>query len=126
MSSLLRLDRKQKNSSTLFRIRIVFLLSYSFGIETINTFIHSRSSLENHTRFQTKMGKVYTRFQTKTAQKPYPMGRDIPIWLIYGSTPPEQCIFKVIFVSKINSYLHWHKKTLKSPQLGRPSRSRRN
>ena len=38
----------------------------------INTFIHSRSSLENHIRFQTKMGKVYTRFQTKTAQKPYP------------------------------------------------------
>ena len=100
MSSLLRLDRKQKNSSTLFRIRIVFLLSYSFGIETINTFIHSRCSLENHTQFQTKTGKVYTRFQTKTAQKPYPMGRDIPIQLIYGSTPPEQCIFKVIFVSK--------------------------
>ena len=53
--------------------------SYSFGIETIKTFIHSRSSLKNHTRFQTKMGKVYTRFQTKTAQKPYPMGRHIPI-----------------------------------------------
>ena len=49
-------------------------LSYSFGIETVNTFIHSGSSLENHTRFQTKIGKVYTRFQTKTAQKPYPMG----------------------------------------------------
>ena len=28
----------------------------------------------NHTRFQTKMGKVYTRFQTKTAQKPLPDG----------------------------------------------------
>ena len=27
---------------------------------------------KNHTRFQTKMGKVYTRLQTKTAQKPYP------------------------------------------------------
>ena len=27
------------------------------------------------------MGKVYTRFQTKTAQKPYPMGRHIPVWL---------------------------------------------
>ena len=40
--------------------------------ETINTLIHSRNSLENHTRFQTKMGKVYSRFQTKTAQKPYP------------------------------------------------------
>ena len=46
-------------------------------METIDTFIHSCSSLENHTRFQTKMGKVYTRFHTKTAQKPYPMGRQI-------------------------------------------------
>ena len=33
------------------------------------------------------MGKVFTRFQTKTAQKPYPMGRHIPKWLIYASTP---------------------------------------
>ena len=33
-------------------------------------FIHSRSSLKNHTRLQTKMDKVYTRFQTKKAQKP--------------------------------------------------------
>ena len=38
---------------------------YSFGIETITTFIRPRSSLENHTRLQTKMGKVCTRFQTK-------------------------------------------------------------
>ena len=35
--------------------------------------------LENYIRFQTKIGKAYTRFQTKTAQKPYPMGRHIPI-----------------------------------------------
>ena len=61
MSSLLRLERKQKKFSLIF-----LFLSYSFGIETINTFIHSRSSFENHTRFQTKMqGKIYTRFQTK-------------------------------------------------------------
>ena len=56
----------QKNSSNAFRICIFLLLSYSFGIETINTFIHSHSTLENHTQFQTKMGKVYTCFQTKT------------------------------------------------------------
>ena len=31
--------------------------------------VHSRSSLENHARFQTKMSKVYTRFNTKQAQK---------------------------------------------------------
>ena len=47
MLSLLRLERKQKNSSNPFRIRIFLFLSYSFGIETINTFIHSRYSLEN-------------------------------------------------------------------------------
>ena len=29
-----------------------------------------RSSLENHARFQTKMSKVYTRFNIKQAQKP--------------------------------------------------------
>ena len=57
---------KQKNSSNAFQICIFLLLSYSFGIETINTFIRSHSTLENHTRFQTKMGKVYTCFQTKT------------------------------------------------------------
>ena len=72
MSSLLRLERKQNNSSNPFRICIFLFLS--FETETINTFIHSRSSLENHTRFQTKMGKVYTRFQTKTAQKTLPDG----------------------------------------------------
>ena len=82
MSSLLRLERKQKNSSNPFRIRIFLFLSYSFGIETINTFIHSHSSRENHARFQTKLGKIYTRLQTKKAQKPYLLGRQIPIWLI--------------------------------------------
>ena len=40
----------------------------------INSFINSCSSLENHIRFQTKMGKIYTRFQTKTAQKTLPFG----------------------------------------------------
>ena len=43
----------------------------------MNKFIHSQQSLENHTRFQTKIGKVYTCFQTKTAQNPYPVGRHI-------------------------------------------------
>ena len=38
--------------------------------------MHSCSSLENHTRFHTKMGKVYTRFQTKKGSKTlvYPLG----------------------------------------------------
>ena len=47
------------NKTNDFLIRTFLFLSYSFGIEKINTFKHSRCPLENHTRFQTKMGKVY-------------------------------------------------------------------
>ena len=80
--SLLRSDHKQNNSSNPFQICIFIFFSYSFGIETINTFIHSCSSLENHTWFQTKMGKIYTHFQTQKAQKACPLGWCISIWLI--------------------------------------------
>ena len=55
-----------------------FLLA-EFNMSTISTFIRSRSSLINHSRFQRK---IYTRFQTKKVQKPYSLGRHIPIWLL--------------------------------------------
>ena len=44
---------------------------------------------ENRTRFKTRIVKIYTHFQTKTAQTPYPMGRHTAIQLIYmqWSTP---------------------------------------
>ena len=38
-------------------------------------------SFENHSQFQTKMSKVYIRFQTEKAQKPYPLGWHMPMWL---------------------------------------------
>ena len=41
MLSLLRLERKHKNYSNPLRIRIFLFLSFSFGIEMINTFILS-------------------------------------------------------------------------------------
>ena len=63
MLSLLRLERQQK---ICWRIRIfLFSRCYSFGIETINTFIHSRSYPENHTRLLTKMGKSLLGFWPK-------------------------------------------------------------
>ena len=80
---------RTKNSLNAFRICIFLFCSYSFGVKRINkTFISSQRSLENPTRFQTKMGKVCTRFRTKKAQKPRPLRRHIPIWLIQRSTPP--------------------------------------
>ena len=54
---------KKKISENPFRIRAFLFLSYSFGIETINTFIHSCGSLDNH-----------TRFQEEKEQKSYPLG----------------------------------------------------
>ena len=52
----------------------------------------SRSSVWNHTRSQSKPDKVYTLSQTKTAQRPYPLGRHIPTWLFnireYPPPPP--------------------------------------
>ena len=58
---------------------ILLFLYCSFGVEKTNMFIRSRGSLENHTRFKTIMVKIYSRFQTKAAQKPYPLGRNIPM-----------------------------------------------
>ena len=74
------ITKKKNVSSNALRIRIFPFLSYSFGLETINTFIRYHTSLENHIRFQTKIGKVYTCFQS--AQKPYALGWHIHVWLI--------------------------------------------
>ena len=60
-------------------ISLSFLAIWNWKDKSVHTL---PSSLENHTRFQTKMGTVYTSFQAKTAQKPYPMGRHILIWLL--------------------------------------------
>ena len=53
----------------------------------LRTVPNSRSKCTYLTLFQTKMVKIDTLFQTKLAQKPYPLGPHISIWLIEGSTP---------------------------------------
>ena len=50
------------------------------------------SSLENHTRFQTKIGEVYTRFRRfsdqNAAKTPVPLGWHIPTYMAYiGESP---------------------------------------
>ena len=93
MSSLLTLERKQKKSSNPFRIRIFLFLSYSFGIKTINTFIFSRSSPENHTRFQTKMSKSVYPFLDPNGAKILPDGAahtDIAYIREYGAPILEE------------------------------------
>ena len=55
---------------------------------TINTFVRSRSSLENHTRIQTQMGKVYICFQTKKAPKTIPFRAAHTYTAYIGEYPP--------------------------------------
>ena len=87
--SLLRLERKQKNYSSISNshISLSFLLIWNWNDRYVHTL---RSSLENHTRFQTKMGKVYTLFQIKTAQKHYPIlgWGGTYLYGLYKRTPP--------------------------------------
>ena len=68
MLSLLRLERKQKNSSNPFRIRIFLFLSYSFGIETINTFIHSVVPSKTIPDSRPKWAKCIPVFRPKRRQ----------------------------------------------------------
>jgi len=83
MSSLLRLKTQEKyflKSTSNSYITLLFL-SNSFGIETTNTFL-------NHTRFQTKMGKIYTRFQNGAETIPFVAAHTYTKWLLYRGVPP--------------------------------------
>ena len=82
-----RLERKNKKiiqSISNLHISLSFLLIWNWNDKYVHTL---RSSLENHTRFQTKMGKVYTRFQTKTALKPYLIGGGTYLSGLYKGVP---------------------------------------
>ena len=107
MSWLLRLEHKPKIYSKAFRIRIFLFRSFSFRIDTINTLIRSRCSLENHTRFHRK---IYTRFRTEKVHKPYPLGRHIPIWLFH-LPPTPRVLSKILFCALFTCLL-------RRPQLG--------
>ena len=75
MPSLLRLEHQQKRFLKIhFEFCIFLFLSYSFKIKTINTFIHPCSSSKTITDSRPKWAE--------TAQKPCPLGRHIPIWLM--------------------------------------------
>ena len=68
-----------------------FVLPY-FGIERINTFIHSRSSLKNHTRFQTK--KSIPVFWSKRRKNHTLWGGTYLYSLNNGVHPPREITVK--------------------------------
>ena len=88
MLSLLRLERKQTNSSNLFRIRIFLFLSYSFGIETINTFIHSVVPSKTIPGSRPKWAKCIPVFRPKRRRNPPRWGGTYQYSLYKRVLPP--------------------------------------
>ena len=82
MLSLLRLERKQKRFSNPFRIRIFLFLAYSFGIETINTFIHSVVPSKTIPYSRPKWTKCIPAFSDQNGAKSLPDGA-APIYMAY-------------------------------------------
>ena len=81
-------------------------LSIHFGTEITNTFIHSLSSIENDTRFQTKMDKMQTRFQTKKAEKIYISFGAAHTYMAYiGELPPGTFTVEELQIRMLSSTL---------------------
>ena len=89
MLSLFRLERKQKNYSHPFRIRIFLFVSYSFGTETVNTFIHSVvPATQIIPDSRPKWAKCIPVFRPKRRKNPTRWGGTYLYGLHLGSTPP--------------------------------------
>ena len=122
MSSLLRLEPKQKNSSNPFRIRIFLFLSHSFGIETKNTFIRYRSSLENHIRlaksipvFSPKRPKIipFGAGRTHTAYiREYPRDRSFETPFFLTAIPCTLCVVQRLKLIDSVQYKKWPRRRI--------------
>ena len=100
MSSLLRLEQQQ---TKFLKIHLALELAYfSFFL----THLELKQQLRSYTPgvpskpnpIQTKMSKVYNRFQTKTAQNPYPIPT-LSSYLhdLYRGVPPPRALDVVHF-----------------------------
>ena len=80
------------------RLLLVYILSYSFGIETTNTFVHSWRSLENQTRFQTsgaktlRVGAAHTYMAYQSGSTLPPRGLDGRVYSF------QMCLRDILFV----------------------------
>ena len=100
MLSLLRLECKQNNYSSLYGICIFLFLSYSFGIETINAFIHSIVPSKTTTNSRPKWAKCIPI--DHIGAKPLPDGVAFTYMAYIREYPPPPCGgFIVMFFSPL-------------------------
>ena len=82
MSLLHRLDSNKKRFVKI-HYKFAFFSFFLTHLELKKKYVHTLPYfLEIDTWFQNKMGKVYTCFQSKTVQNPYPLGWHMSMWLI--------------------------------------------
>ena len=70
-----------------FRIRIFLFLPYSFGVETINTFIHSVVPLKTIPDFRPNAQRVYS-FSDQNGAKTIPDEGGTHLYGLYKGEPP--------------------------------------
>ena len=97
MLVLLKLERKQKkNSLNSFRFSnshiSLSLISYSFGIETINTFIHSVVPSKTIPDSRPKWAKCILVFRPKRPKNPTRWGGKY-LYSLYEGVPPPPRVF---------------------------------
>ena len=99
--------------------------AYSFGTETIITFIRSRCSRENHARFQTKHG----HFRSKRPKNPTGWGGTQLYGFHKGAPPPVICfvnaaitpIQKIIIGTYYDLLTYFSDRSARSDHQGKPS-----
>ena len=97
MLSLLSRQSANKNYSNPFRIRIFLFLAYSFGIETINTFIHSVVPSKTIPDSRPIWAKCKPVFRPKRRKTPTRWG-GIYLYGLYKGVPPlpgDNSLFRV-------------------------------
>ena len=97
MLSLLSRQSANKNYSNPFRIRIFLFLAYSFGIETINTFIHSVVPSKTIPDSRPIWAKCIPVFRPKRRKTPTRWG-GIYLYGLYKGVPPlpgDNSLFRV-------------------------------
>ena len=88
------------------RLLLAYFLSYSIGIETTNTFVHSWRSLENQTRFQTS-GAETLRFGAAHTYMEYPLSPGARWESLFISD-----VFAGYFIRKVSRLQPGHLRTL--------------
>ena len=86
MQCIVESDKGSFKSIWNFLVFLSFSVIWNWNDRYVLT--HSHSSLENHTLFQTKIGKVYTRFRPKAAPKTLHFGAAYTCLAYIREQPP--------------------------------------